>query len=107
LLKGALVKIPDDPFVRELLPEFVDSWINDIETQFHDYIEKKNTDDLYRLAHTLKGSCFQFGLDEVAQLGIELMGYAKNKDWDNASRLYQSIIDSFYGVKQFLKENIK
>jgi HPt (histidine-containing phosphotransfer) domain-containing protein len=101
------VKIPDDPFVRELLPEFVDSWINDVETQFQDYVEKKNTDDLYRLAHTLKGSCFQFGLDEVAQLGIELMGYANNKDWENASRLYQSIIDSFYDVKQFLKENIK
>lgn len=100
------MKIPEDPFVKELLPEFVDSWIDDIESQFSDLVEKKNSDDLYRMAHTLKGSCFQFGLDEIAQLGIELMGYAKNKEWDKSVVLKEKLIESFIEVKEFLKQNI-
>lgn len=99
------VKIPDDPFVRELLPEFVDSWISDIETQFGPLIKNKNSDDLYRLAHTLKGSCFQFGLDEIANMGIELMGYAKEKNWQKASDMEKNIMKHLNEVKVFLDKS--
>ncbi len=97
------MKIPEDPFVRELLPEFVDSWINDINEQFSVLIDTKNGDDLYRMAHTLKGSCFQFGLDEVANMGIELMGYAKEKNWDKAREMEEKLVNSFKEMKEFIK----
>ncbi|MFP4370540.1 MAG: Hpt domain-containing protein [Bacteroidota bacterium] len=94
--------MPDDPFVVELLPEFVDTWINDMNEQFDKYIAEKNSAELYRLGHTLKGSCFQFGLDEIANMGIELMGFARNEDYENALALKPKIMDSLYEVKNFL-----
>jgi HPt (histidine-containing phosphotransfer) domain-containing protein len=99
------MKLSDDPFVRELLPEFVETWINDIDTQFDQLIEQKNYDDLYRFAHTLKGSCFQFGLDHIAQLGIELMGYAKEKDLEKAASMKELIRNLFVEVRDYLKNN--
>ncbi len=99
------MKLPEDKFVRELLPEFVDSWISDIENQFEDLVKNENFDDLYRMAHTIKGSCFQFGLDEIAELGIELMGLAKNKDLQHAIKLKDKIISMFYEAKEYLQNN--
>ncbi len=96
------MNIPDDPFIQELLPEFVDTWLNDMETKLPLYIETKNATDLYRLAHTLKGSCFQFGIDEVAQKGIELMTLAKAEEWDKSLTMGNEIIDMFKDAKQFL-----
>ena len=99
------MKLPDDPFILELLPEFIDTWINDLETQFQSIIDSKNSDVLYRFGHTLKGSCFQFGLDDVAAMGIELMGFSKEQNWEKALELYPTIKSSFDEVKQFLIDN--
>jgi len=96
--------IPDDPFVQELLPEFVDTWLSDMESKLPEYIQTKNSTDLYRLAHTLKGSCFQFGIDEIAQKGIELMALAKAEDWEKSLTLGNQIIQMFKDAKQFLIE---
>jgi HPt (histidine-containing phosphotransfer) domain-containing protein len=98
------VKIPEDPVVRELLPEFVDSWIDDIESQYEQLVESRNSEDLFRMAHTLKGSCFQFGLDDIANLGIELMGYARNSVWDKAEEMQELLIKSFKSVKKEIAE---
>ena len=99
------MKIPDDPFIQELLPEFVDTWLQDIDEQYSKYVDAKNTDDLYRLAHTLKGSCFQFGLDDIANMGIALMQLAKDKDWGRAAKLKDPIKNGFAEVKKYLEEN--
>ncbi|MFN3781554.1 MAG: Hpt domain-containing protein [Candidatus Kapaibacteriota bacterium] len=99
------MKLSDDPFVRELLPEFVDTWISDIDNQFDELIANRKDEDLYRFAHTLKGSCFQFGLDHIANLGIELMGYAKEKNWEKAASMKEIIRNSFIEVRDFLKNN--
>lgn len=98
------MNIPDDPFVQELLPEFVDTWLADMETKLPEYIQTKNSTDLYRLAHTLKGSCFQFGIDEIANKGIELMALAKAEDWEQSLNLGNQIIQMFKDAKQFLIE---
>lgn len=99
------MNIPEDPFVRELLPEFVDTWISDIENQFPIMISSQNGDDVYRFGHTLKGSCFQFGLEEIAHLGIELMGLAKNKQWDEAVNIVSQIRIKFLDMKEFIEKN--
>lgn len=99
------MKIPDDPFVLELLPEFIDTWVGDIENQLDDFVQTENWDDLYRLAHTLKGSCFQFGLDEIAELGIKIMGFAKEHDGENVLAFKVPILDYFAQMKQLLETN--
>lgn len=97
--------IPDDPFIRELLPEFVDSWIDDIDNQYLQFVESKNESELYRLAHTLKGSCFQFGLDDVGNMGVELMALAHSHDWTKAAAMKEPIRNSFVKMKKFIEEN--
>lgn len=96
------MNIPDDPVIQELIGEFVDTWISDLDEQFNDLIEQKNDQDLYRMAHTLKGSCYQFGLDELAELGIELMGYAKEKDFEKAASFEKPLKDGFAEVKKLI-----
>lgn len=98
------MKIPDDPFVQELLPEFIDTWMDDLQNNMPKYLESKNSTELYRLAHTLKGSCLQFGLDEIAAKGIELMEYAKNEDWSKANEIANSLLGLFKNAKDFLIE---
>lgn len=99
------MKIPDDPIIQELIEEFVDDWINEIDTKYSTLIEEKNSDDLYRLAHTLKGSCFQFGLDEIAELGISLMDHAKAKNWEKAATYKKPLQEKFAEVKKIIEES--
>ncbi len=96
------MNIPDDPFVKELLPEFIDTWIQDLDSQYKDLIENKKNDELYRFGHTLKGSCFQFGLDDIAALGIELMGYSKENNWGKAAEMEQRIRSAFVEVRDII-----
>jgi HPt (histidine-containing phosphotransfer) domain-containing protein len=98
--------MPEDPFVLELLPEFIDTWLNDIDEQFDKHLKAKNADELYRLAHTLKGSCFQFGLDEIAELGIELMGYCKEKNWEKAATMKAPIVRIFKDAQAEVQEKL-
>lgn len=99
------VKIPEDPFIQELLPEFIETWISDLDNQFDNLIASQNDADLYRLAHTLKGSCAQFGLDDISKMGIELMGHTKNKDFETAATYGPPLKAAFRYVKQYLEEN--
>jgi len=98
------VKIPDDPFIIELLPEFIETWMNDLDTQFPELLQQRNAEELYRFGHTLKGSCFQFGLDEVAEIGIELMGYAKENNWEKAAEMENKIRNAFLQMKEFVEK---
>lgn len=99
------MKLSNDPFVLELLPEFVDNWLADLKNLSR-IISSRNADELYRFAHTLKGSCLQFGLDHIAQMGIELMCYAKSFDWENATAMEGKIRKSLLEVKTYLENNL-
>ncbi len=97
--------LPDDPIVLELLPEFVETWIQDLDNF---YIYKKNNDfnELYRMAHTIKGSCYQFGINDLGDMGIELMTYAKESDWEKSSLLFDKIKARFAEINDYIKNNI-
>ncbi|MES2766059.1 MAG: hypothetical protein V4642_09335 [Bacteroidota bacterium] len=97
------MKLPEDPFILELLPEFLDEWIKDMDTKFPEIIQSRNSEDLYRFGHTLKGSCFQFGLDEVAELGITLMGHATAGDWEKAAAMQVPLTNGFKEMKIMLE----
>jgi len=98
--------LPDDPFIIELLPEFLDTWINDVAYEFPKIIQRHDKDEVYRFGHTLKGSCFQFGLPETAELGVELMDYAKAGDWSNIELMQPRILKSFVDSKRQIDELI-
>ncbi len=96
------MKLPDDPIILELLPEFVDDWLQQIDERYTALIDNRSTNDLYRLGHTLKGSCFQFGLDEIARQGIALMDHAKEGRWEEAAALKIPIQKEFMRIKAFI-----
>lgn len=100
------MKMPEDPFILELLPEFIETWENDINSQLPQIMQNKDVKELYRFGHTLKGSCFQFGFDETAQLGIELMGASKEENWDLAKDLETKIKNAFNQMKEFVEANL-
>ncbi len=99
------MNLSEDPFVRELLPEFIDTWLDDLNNQFDNLVTEKKADELYRMAHTLKGSCYQFGLNEVGDMGIQLMGYAKEHNWDKAIEMKPILIEHFEKLKYSISVN--
>ena len=99
------MKLPDDQFILELLPEFVDTWIVDIEAKFDEYYNAKDEAEMYRFAHTLKGSCFQFSLDHIAEMGIELMGKVREHQWSEIGIYKTNLLAEFQKARQFLKDN--
>jgi len=75
------MKLPDDPFILELLPEFLDDWLDKLENEYPKLYSINDSESLYRMAHTIKGSSYQFGFQELGDLGIEMMNQIENKDW--------------------------
>jgi HPt (histidine-containing phosphotransfer) domain-containing protein len=98
--------LPTDEIILELLPEFIEDWLRQLESDFHPILERKNELELYRLGHTLKGSCLQFGLEEPAQLGIKLMALSKEHKWDEAQALYEPIHTMFVEARAVLKAKL-
>jgi len=98
------MKLPDDPFVRELLPEFVEDWIIQIDNDYPKLFEEKNKEDLYRMAHTMKGSCYQFGINELGDLGVELMNDIKDENWDVVNQKFKKVRTILTDIDNQLKD---
>ena len=96
------MKLTTDPILLELMPELIETWIDDINQQFDILFESRNNSEMYRLAHTIKGSCLQFSLDEIGQVGIEMLQKVKNNDWDSIYPYKKKLLDMFYEVKVIL-----
>jgi len=96
------MQLPDDPFIRELLPEFIDDWIDQIQQNFDEYVQSNNFEDMYRLGHTLKGSCLQFGLDDLAAIGIEIMSFCKEHNMEQVVPMKQKLLSTFTYVKSLV-----
>ncbi len=93
--------LPDDPLLRELLPEFLQSWQQDA-ARIVEAAQAHNESELYRLGHTLKGTCLQFGLTDLAELGIQLMECARTHRWEEVPQLYEQILASFRQLQRLL-----
>lgn len=94
-----------DEILKELLPEFIDDWEKELDEKYDKYVSEKNEKDMYRLAHTLKGSGYQFGLNELGDLGIKLMQVCKENDWKTVEEMGILIKKSFADVKLYIQEN--
>ncbi len=96
--------MPDDPILLELMPELIETWVDDINQKFDLYYESRDTKEMYRLAHTIKGSCSQFALDEISQVGIEMLQKVKNSDWDSIYPYKKKLLDKFEEVRVILEK---
>ncbi len=99
------MNLPEDEFILELLPEFVETWINDIEAQFDKYYETRDKDEMYRLAHTLKGSCYQFSIDEIGDMGVDLLEKVKVEQWDEIHPYKETLLTKFREAQKYLIDN--
>lgn len=98
------MKLPDDPILLELIPELIETWIEDINTSFDDFYTRKDVQEMYRLAHTIKGSCYQFALNEIGDVGVEMLQKVKNEDWENIYQYKKILLDMFFEVKELIDE---
>lgn len=96
------MQLPDDPILRELLPEFVRSWQEEAVQIMH-AAQAHNEGELYRLGHTLKGSSLQFGLTDIAEVGIQLMECARRHCWEDVPALYERLCASFQNLQHMLE----
>lgn len=98
------MKLPEDPFVRELLPELIEDWISQIDNDFPKLMEENKVDDLYRMAHTLKGTCYQFGMNNLGDLGVALMQDIKDENWDEVNQKMKKARNVFKEIEEQLKD---
>lgn len=96
------MKLPNDPFVLELLPEFLEDWINKIENEYPDLYKSRDSESLYRMAHTIKGSSYQFGFDDLGDLGVEMMRQIKSEDWIGLEQNKELFRNRLIEVKNYL-----
>lgn len=99
------MKLPSDPFVLELLPEFIEDWLEKLSDEFDPAIKEKDSETLYRIAHTIKGSSFQFGFDELGNLGITMMEQVNNSDWGGLEQNKVFFRNKLIEIQEYLKNN--
>jgi len=99
------MKLPSDPFVLELLPEFIEDWLEKLSDEFDPAMKGKDSETLYRIAHTIKGSSFQFGFDELGNLGITMMEQVNNSDWDGLEQNKEFFRIKLIEIQEYLKNN--
>ncbi len=99
------MKLPEDPFILELLPEFIDSWIDELTNNFPNLMLDRNATDLYRMAHTMKGSCYQFCLNDLGDIGVELMNLIKNEEWEKVDSQCNYVLGKLVEYKEFVENN--
>ncbi|MCX7930531.1 MAG: Hpt domain-containing protein [Chlorobi bacterium] len=76
------MQLPDDPILLELVPEFICSWRNDCAIRLREIAGAQDREELYRFGHTLKGSARQFGFNQLAECGADVMQIARDNTWD-------------------------
>ena len=93
------MKFPDDPILREMIPEFIDWRVSETTENLPSILERNDTDELYRFGHTLKGSGRQFGFTVLASYGVALEGHAKSAQWDHAAAIRHEILQQLQTIK--------
>lgn len=99
------LKLPEDEIIREMLPEFVESWVRDFTHKYDDLCRNCDEGELYRFGHTLKGSGRQFGMYEIAEFGITIMNHARNQEFEEAAELKKVLLEKLSEVKRFCEDN--
>jgi len=101
------MELPEDPTILEFYEEFVDTWVDDINSQWDGFVETKDTVDFYRFAHTLKGSGYQFSITPLGDMGIELMRLIKEEQWDEIPPYKERLLSTLSEAKKLYLDSLK
>jgi len=74
--------------------------------QFQEAVEKNDPESIRRVAHTLKGSCSQFGALHLADLCFNAENLARIKKLENIEKLYEDIVEESKFIVSFLTEEL-
>lgn len=96
------MNLPTDPFVLELLPEFIDDWLDKIDDEYPTYFSAKDTESMYRFAHTIKGSSYQFGFNELGDIGVKMMAQVKSDDWQGLEQNKELFRNKLLEIKNYI-----
>jgi chemotaxis protein histidine kinase CheA len=99
------MQLPNDPFVLELLPEFIEDWLTKLDTEYIEYRTNKDLESMYRLAHTMKGSSYQFGFAELGDIGIDMMAQVKSNDWEGLEQNKEKFRTILLEIQDYLSQN--
>jgi hypothetical protein len=93
-------QLPTDGVLAELIPEFLQSWMHDIRTEWPLIVASANKEDFRRFGHTIKGSFLQFGLPSLAQVGRDIMEDSETENYAVA----QSRLDELVSILEHLHQ---
>ena len=97
------MQLPEDSIIREMLPDFVRSWRNDISEKYDAIVHEKNESELFRFGHTLRGSGRQFNLEMMSEFGVQIQDCSKAQDWERALLLKTPMLNALEEVEQECK----
>jgi len=100
----AIDKLGDDiDLFKEFCQMFVDE-IPEITEQLKDVITKKDSEEIRKRAHYLKGSAAMIGLDIISGLSAKLESAGKEKALEDAGKLLEELIEELELSKKLIKE---
>ncbi len=96
------IVVPEDPIIREMMADFVESWRRDIRDKLPQLESERKQDELYRFGHTLRGSGRQFGLLRMSDIGLHIQECARAEQWDQLPKLRADLQSELDYVQQFI-----
>jgi len=84
--------------MKKFIPQILENTKNDIDA-LKKSIEEKNFDEIYRMAHSMKGYAKPFGFNELGDLAIQIQDAAKEKSFDDVCELAEAIDDCFINIE--------
>jgi CheY-like chemotaxis protein len=100
----AIDKLGDDiDLFKEFCQMFVDE-IPEITEQLKNVVNKKDSEEIRKKAHYLKGSAAMIGLDIISGLSAKLESSGKEKTLENTEKLLEELIEELELSKKLIKE---
>ncbi len=91
----------DREFEKELIDEYLVS-VPPLIQQVHDAIAGKDSDQIRRAAHTLKGASSSVGAASVYQTSLALEISARECRFDEARKLHEQLCAAFRELKEYV-----
>ena len=98
----------NEVLLRKLLLSFCDMY-SDADIRFRQFLEQKASHDIAALAHQIKGSGFNLGVDKIANTAAELEQAAKNDEHNSLLLLVEEInveLAQLKTLRKLLNESI-
>jgi chemotaxis protein histidine kinase CheA len=97
-------KLPTDPMLADLVPEFLEQWVKDLTVTFPEIRESRSIEELRRFGHTLKGSFLQFGFKDLSVVGRHIMEDAEANRWVDADGRVHILLEILTELQRRMKD---